>query len=156
MSLSLQTSSVMSDLCHWKLAVKVCVNISKHFVLLSKFWVFLFSTDLFQVYSLTWFWVDVHVTCGYSRSWWSLNDTIFVKYIELGEHIGSNKLSCEIVVNGNLTGSDTELELVLFPLEYFSGSDFFNMVDASSLYCKEYWKFFLRQLSLNELFHPLI
>lgn len=130
--------------------------VKKHFVLLSKFWEFLFSTDLFQVYSLTWFWVDVHVTYGYSRSWWSLTDNIFVKCIELGEHIGSNKLSFEIVVNGNLTGSDTELELVLFPLEYFSGSDFFNMVDASSLYCKEYWKFFLRQLSFNELFHPLI
>lgn len=71
-----------------------------------------------------------------------MTDNIFVKCIELGEHIGSNKLSFEIVVNGNLTGSDTELELVLFPLEYFSGSDFFNMVDASSFFAKNTEKFF--------------
>lgn len=48
----------------------------------------------------------------------------------LGELIRSKKLSCEIVVNGNCTGSETDSGLVLFPLESFSRSDFFNMADA--------------------------
>lgn len=54
----------------------------------------------------------------------------YVTCIVLGELIRSKKLSCEIVVNGNFTGSETDSGLVLFPLESFSRSDFFNMADA--------------------------
>lgn len=87
-----------------------------------------------------------------------------VTCIELGELIRSKKRSCEIVVNRTFTGSETDPGLVLFPLESFSRSDFFNMADVIAMHVFRELvvlisilkKICLRQINLNEMIHPLI